>query len=45
LIERRSRQSRVIRITLANLDLPQRVIRDEAARQAGKMRVPLDSKD
>ena len=38
-VERRSRQSSVIRITLANLDLPQRVIRDEAARQAGKMRV------
>ena len=44
-VERRSRQSRIIRVTLANLDLRQRVIRDEAARQADKMRVPLDSKD
>ena len=44
-VERRSRQSRVIRVTLANLDLRQRVIRDEAARQADKMRAPLDSKD
>ena len=31
-VERRSRQSRVICITLADLDLRQRVIRDEAAR-------------
>ena len=44
-VERRSRQSRVIRVILANLDLRQRVIRDEAARQADKMWASLDSKD
>ncbi len=44
-IERRAGQSRVVRITLANFDLRQSMISNEAARQVNKMRVSLDPKD
>ena len=44
-VERCARQSRVIRIALADLDARQRMVGDVAARQASKMCVLLDAKD
>jgi len=44
-VERGAWQPRFVRIALADLDLSQRLVGDEAARQAGKMSAPLNSED